>query len=86
MNKVDYPSSASFYTKAVGLTISVLGSDHPLTLNSMRAVGTVYWRLKKYDESSEMLENVLARMKDVYGSESAEYLNTANNLALMYRY
>jgi hypothetical protein len=52
----------------------------------MRAVGTVYWRLKKYDESSEMLENVLARMKDVYGSESAEYLNTANNLALMYRY
>ncbi|KAJ5714451.1 uncharacterized protein N7483_011632 [Penicillium malachiteum] len=86
MNKVDYPSSESFYTKAVGLKTSILGPDHPLTLNSMHDVGTVYRGLQKYNESSEMLEHVQTKMKDVHGPESNAYLNTANNLALVYRW
>ncbi|CAG8947020.1 unnamed protein product [Penicillium salamii] len=85
MNTVDYDSSVNFFTKAVELKASVLGPDHPLTLNSMQSVGNIHRRLQKYKESSEMLEHVMARTKDVHGPESHAHLTAANNLALVYR-
>ena len=59
--------------------------DPIFTLFSERKLGEIYFKVRDYKKSEELLEVVLSNMKEILGTENKEILETMNILARVYK-
>jgi serine/threonine protein kinase len=62
-----------------------LGRDHPDTLFSMNSLATVWWNLKKLDQSVPLFEETLQLSKGKLGPDHLTTLTAQANLGVNYR-
>lgn len=69
---------------AKSLASSHLGTDHPITRESMRQLGLTYTALENHDEAIAILEAVLQLTIDTSGQKDLETLHCMHDLASAY--
>ncbi len=81
MNGLGLPDRAEpVLANALEIRRSELGPDHPDTLQSAHAMGSLYGGLGRFEEAHELLLDTHDRRARVLGVEHADTLNTANSL------
>ncbi|KAI4599650.1 hypothetical protein KJ359_001747 [Pestalotiopsis sp. 9143b] len=78
-----YTEAEEMHREALELRKSVLGPEHPSTLDSMNNLAGVLRSQGKYEEAEEMHRETLGRKKSVLGPEHPRTLDSMNNLALV---
>ena len=63
----------------------VLGSEHPDTLRAMNNLGSLFWKLEKFDRSIPLFEEILRIRKDTVGEDHPDTCFTMGNLGVNYR-
>ncbi|KAJ4354755.1 hypothetical protein N0V95_003528 [Ascochyta clinopodiicola] len=86
-----YANDMGQYSKALELNSaslrvreSVLGAEHPDTLDSLNSLGMVLRRQGKYSEAERVHQRALEARQRVLGEDHFDTLTSMNNLALTY--
>ncbi len=76
------PASARpLYERALSLRRSVLGEDHPDTLDTVTNLAMDLHELGQYEQARQLDEDTLTRYRRVLGEDHPHTLSSANNLA-----
>jgi hypothetical protein len=68
--------------RALDLRRSMLGDDHPHTLESVSNLAFNLWQLGHYEHARELADDTLTRLRRVLGDDHPQTLRCANYLAL----
>lgn len=79
----DWEQAEQYADLAVEQAENAYGEDHPVTLDTLNNLATVYARQQRFDDALPVYESVLQRAEDRFGSDSARALIYANNLAAL---
>ncbi|KAK8130828.1 kinesin light chain [Apiospora sp. TS-2023a] len=79
-----YSEAEEMHRETLALRETVLGREHPDTLDSMNNLALVLSSQGKYSEAEEMHRETLALKETVLGREHPDTLSSMNNLALVF--
>ena len=80
-----YDEAEPLYKECLAKRETILGKDHPNTLQSMNNLALLYKSQGKYDEAEIVYKECLAKRETILGKDHPSTLNTMNNLALLYK-
>jgi serine/threonine-protein kinase len=83
MNRGDYPASETYYRRALAITESWYGTDHPETAANLTALAQPLTFDKHEAEAQSLLERALAIQKRVNGPIDATVTTTQNQLGIL---
>jgi non-specific serine/threonine protein kinase/serine/threonine-protein kinase len=70
--------------QAVSARRELLGNDHPLTLNSIHALGMAHVRADSFDDAEPLVREALDGRRRIHGDDHRGTLAATNTLALIY--
>jgi tetratricopeptide (TPR) repeat protein len=75
--------AAPFLFECFDKRLSILGENHPDTLNSMNNLAVLYHRRGIYSKARPLYEECLEKRKSILGENHPDTLRSMNNLALL---
>ncbi|KAL8697122.1 MAG: hypothetical protein Q9201_007299 [Fulgogasparrea decipioides] len=79
-----YPKAAILHKQTLDRKQTVLGKEHPDTLNSINNLALTYWKQGRWIGAEELQVGVTEKRKRVLSEEHPDTLNSINDLALTY--
>ena len=83
-----YDKALEYYFKALAISETVLGTEHPDTATTYNNIGSVYWKRSRRDDYDKALEyyfKALAIREKVLGTEHPDTANSYNNIGWVYK-
>ncbi len=80
----NYAEAESLFSRSLKIRINTLGTEHPLTANSMTSLAILLIRLGRYDEAEPYCLSALGILERTLGPEHRNTIISLNHLARLY--
>jgi len=81
----DLAGAERTYLQVIEMDVALLGEDHPETASARENLGNVYARMRKFDRTAALLEEVLAARRKALGDDSEPVARTLANVATVHK-